>query len=422
MADMQMQMQTQTQTTMAMMQEASQPRQIPQRTAALQIPPPTAVSLPPSTSASRIRNSHLPLDSFSPVNQNGSFEFDRVLKSGYVQKRTRKTKAWKPIYLVLRSNFLSIYRDQNEDKLRHKIQLADLTAVAFLKDPKHKRENVFGLFSASRNYHLEAKSRKDAEEWVELIRRSARIEEEEEEMLLASPGGNATGTYSGFERAMQQHNEAKLLHDERLGSSSPEPLESMPQLRNKLGGPRKTSHTFDYSGNELASHSDMSDNDFARAAGASSLSITEEPLAVQAPDTGLRPVLSAHNASQMSVLNPELDPERVVWQGHLLYLKSKNGIRQWKDLWAVIRPRNIQFYKNDNEYSTLLLIPLSSVINGVEIDPLSKTKRLCFQVITEEKSYKFCARTEDGLNKCLGAIKSLLAKRKEGEMGGARGR
>jgi hypothetical protein len=29
----------------------------------------------------------------SPVNQNGSFEFDRVLKAGAVLKRTRKTKA-----------------------------------------------------------------------------------------------------------------------------------------------------------------------------------------------------------------------------------------------------------------------------------------------------------------------------------------
>jgi hypothetical protein len=28
----------------------------------------------------------------SPVNQNGSFEFDRVIKSGNVVKRTRKTK------------------------------------------------------------------------------------------------------------------------------------------------------------------------------------------------------------------------------------------------------------------------------------------------------------------------------------------
>ncbi len=39
----------------------------------------------------RLRNM-LALDSFSPVNQNGSFEFDRVIKSGYVQKRTQKTK------------------------------------------------------------------------------------------------------------------------------------------------------------------------------------------------------------------------------------------------------------------------------------------------------------------------------------------
>ncbi len=74
-----------------MQQEATQPRPIPQRSI-LQIPPPSAVTLPPPTSASRTRNSHLNLDTFSPVNQNGSFEFDRVLKSGYVQKRTRKTK------------------------------------------------------------------------------------------------------------------------------------------------------------------------------------------------------------------------------------------------------------------------------------------------------------------------------------------
>jgi hypothetical protein len=35
------------------------------------------------------------LDPFtSPVNQNGSFEFDRVVKSGTLHKRTQKTKAW----------------------------------------------------------------------------------------------------------------------------------------------------------------------------------------------------------------------------------------------------------------------------------------------------------------------------------------
>lgn len=294
--------------------------------------------------------------------------------------------------------------------------LSDLTAVAFLKDPKQKRQNVFGLFSPSRNYHLEAKSRKDAEEWVELIRTEARIEEEEEEMLLASPGGTVTGSYGGFEQAMQKRNEQRRLHDERLGSSSPEPSDPIPpRPRSKaLGLPaaRRASHTIEYSGNELASHSDMSETDITRARRESRASIPEEPLAVQPPT---RPMMGARNVSQMSGFNVEQDPERVVWQGYLLYLSSKGGVRRWKDLWVVLRPKSIALYKNDSEYSPILIISLSSVINAVEIDPLSKTKVHCLQIITEEKSYKFCAHNEDTLDKSLGAFKSLLAKRKEQE-------
>ena len=298
--------------------------------------------------------------------------------------------------------------------MRHKIALSDLTAVAFLKDPKQKRQNVFGLFSPSRNYHLEASSTKDAEEWVDLIRKEARIEEEEEEMLLASPGGNATGTYSGFERAMQQHNEQRMLLEERLGSSSPEPTDPIPLTpRTKALGltmGRRISHTIEYSGNEL---SDMSETDITRARGASSVSIPKEPLAVKAP--AVEPMLGGRNVSQMSGFNIEQDPERVVWQGYLLYLKTKGGVRQWKDLWVVLRPKNITVYKNDSEYSPILIISMSSVINVVEIDPLSKTKTQCLQIITEEKSYKFCAHNEEMLDKSLGAFKSLLAKRKEHE-------
>lgn len=66
----------------------SQPQPIP---GALQIPPATAPLAIPSP-PNRQRGPYLSLDVLSPVNQNGSFEFDRVLKSGFVQKRTRKTK------------------------------------------------------------------------------------------------------------------------------------------------------------------------------------------------------------------------------------------------------------------------------------------------------------------------------------------
>ena len=51
--------------------------------------PSSSIPIPLSSS---MRNGHLNLDVFSPINQNGSFEFDRVLKSGDVYKRSRKTK------------------------------------------------------------------------------------------------------------------------------------------------------------------------------------------------------------------------------------------------------------------------------------------------------------------------------------------
>jgi hypothetical protein len=306
--------------------------------------------------------------------------------------------------------------------LKHKIHLADLTAVAKLKDPKQKRVNVFGLFSPSRNYHLEAASKKDTEEWVGLIRREARIEEEEEEMMLASPGGLLTGSYAGFERAFHKHAEQRRLHDERVGSSSPEPMDPPPRVSKKNGpvfaSARRTSHTMEFSGTDIASHSDFSDAELPHGpqGATSTLSIPEEPLAVKAPPA--RPDFGVRNSSQLSGFNVDADPERVIWQGYLLYLKSKGGVRQWKDLWAVIRRNNIVLYKNDSEYSPVFLIPLSSVINAAEIDPLSKTKRHCLQIITEEKSFKFCAHNEDTLDKSLGALKSLLAKRKEEMMKG----
>jgi hypothetical protein len=76
----------------APMDPASFPPTIPERTTGFQMPPLSSISMPAQSSVTKTRKGHLNLDTFSPVNQNGSFEFDRVLKSGYVQKRTRKTK------------------------------------------------------------------------------------------------------------------------------------------------------------------------------------------------------------------------------------------------------------------------------------------------------------------------------------------
>jgi hypothetical protein len=283
--------------------------------------------------------------------------------------------------------------------------LSDLTAVTLLKDPKQKRQNVFGLFSPAKNFHFQASTLKDATEWIDLIRKDARIEEEEEEMFLASPIVQRR-SFMGF-TAQEEASNRQLADHDRMMSSSPEPQDvPMPVV---VTSPTRRPSQFDssgLSGGELASHSDFSDADVQRL-GASIESLAAQPPPDDRPYPGLR------NTSQVSGINVERDPDRVVWQGRLLFLRSKGGVRQWKNMWAVLRPRNLILYKDESEYSARFIVPMSSVVNVVDIDPISRTKAHCLQIITDEKSYRFCAHDEETLVHCLGAFKSLLAKRKE---------
>ncbi|KAF2259288.1 PH domain-like protein [Lojkania enalia] len=346
----------------------------------------------PQPRVEAIKTQQANLGVLSPVNQNGSFEFDRVIKEGTVVKRTRKTKSWKPIYLVLRPNLLSIYKNKDETKLRHQINLSEITAVARQKDSKKKMDHVFGIFSPARNYHLGAPNEKDAQAWVDVIRREARIDEEEEEMMILSPTGTKS-TFSGFGRVATAR--------DQVGSSSseidPRPSSSLPpeQMHSAV---RRPSHAPNYSGNEYGSLSDFSDAGGVPGESSHSLPRTSE---------------RSRNVSQTSNIGAMPDDERVVYHGWLYVLKSKGGVRQWKKVWVVLRPKALGLYKNDQEYSANLIIPFPSIIDAVDIDPVSKTKQYCMQIISEEKNFRFCASDEDSLAKWLGAFKSLLAKRRE---------
>ncbi|KAH7063665.1 hypothetical protein B0J12DRAFT_716027 [Macrophomina phaseolina] len=378
-------------------------------------------STPPPPDEATLKGD-LGLGVFSPVNQNGSFEFDRVLKSGEVLKRTRKTKTWKTVYLVLRPHTLSIYKDRDETRLRHQIALNEITAVARQRDSSKKAKHVFGLFSPSRNYHLAALSDQDAQDWVELIRRESRIDEEEEEMIMASPTGGRN--LSGRNRSSEQKSREQLMSSSSEGEGFARPPSSM--RSNNLHSARRPSHTLAYSGNEQASFSDFSDTPVPTGFRESTLSFSQpnDGNAGYESSYSGRPSLG-RNVSHMSnidataggnnaVSKPHED--RVVCQGWLYILKSKGGVRQWKKLWVVLRPRSLGLYKNEDEYSANLIIPFANILNAVEIDPMSKTKRFCMQIIAEERNYRFCAPDEESMTKWLGAFKSLLAKRKEAQM------
>ena len=319
---------------------------------------------------------------------------------------------------------MSLYKNEKETKLRHQIHLSDLSAIASLKDPKHKRENVFGLFSPSRNYHFEAPSQKDALEWVKLIRKVARIEEEEEEMFLGSPLARSVSPGDLMARNAQRHGTTIDDYTERMLSSSPEAFET-PTPRFMAETRRRKTPTIDssgQSGNEMPSQSDLSDSDMPRGqpfATARPPPAETGSLAGSAP-LGARPP-PGRAVSQASIYNVgasssngttlEQDLDRVIWQGWLWLLKSK-GVKQWKDMWAVLRPRNLILYKDETEYTAQWILQLSAVVDVVDTDPVSRNKENCLQIITEEKTYRFCTHDEESLFQFLGAFKSLLAKRR----------
>lgn len=67
-----------------------EPPSIPHTIQTKPLPPQQNVTIPQPSSA--LKSGPFDLHPFSPVNQKGHFEFDRVLMSGVVRKRTRKTK------------------------------------------------------------------------------------------------------------------------------------------------------------------------------------------------------------------------------------------------------------------------------------------------------------------------------------------
>lgn len=255
---------------------------------------------------------------------------------------------------------------------------------------------------------------------MELIKREAPQLDEDGPVDLGSP------------TAHESHPDRQSGY-ERWGSSSPEPLDvpgrpSMTTTRDGIRIPgirRLSANELDYSGDDLAHYSDFSDTpsqSYAQSSFFGSFVKRNEriiPKNSNAPYSApMQPPPTAWNVSESSGLHvDQKDDERVVWHGYLLCLKTKGGVRQWKRLWVVLRPKNLAFYKNDEEYAANLIIPLANIINAVEIDPISRSKAHCMQIIAEEKSYRFCASGEDALAEWLGALKSQLARRKEKKAG-----
>lgn len=389
---------------------------------AFHVPQLSPSRIPPAFPAqSSYKSGHRGLDVFSPVDQNGSFCFDRVIKSGKVHRRVRNRGAWKPswklAYLVLRPNLLSVYQNPDETDLKASITLSEVTAVAKVR--KARTEHVFGVFSPSKNYHFQCVSEADTEDWITHIRLESRTDDDDALDLTAhqysTKAGDLSNTYESTDMSADEFHR---------GPPSPEATNKRTRAGSLLASHQRRQSTLqDYSGNEqyTTSHSDFSDALSSSLPKQSSTSLPKQP--------ALTPIASSgqltDNATTKGSGNPSYPPpstdagsdsERVVRQGNVQILKShKTGVKGWKTIWVVLRSRSLAFYKNGAEYAAVKILPMHTIVTAAEIDPISKSKNFCFQIITDDKTYRFCAPDEEDLDKWLGALKSVLSKRNEAE-------
>ena len=285
------------------------------------------------------------------------------------------------------------------------------------------------------------------------------MDEQEEEMMLASPGGVNTSPYQGFERSIDAQigggaaEERVIPHSAAGYASSSDadvgltPSSALPRIRTRDSATnanlvaRQASYA-EYSGADRTSFSSFSD--FGGVGGPSAARLSALSLAhtldaprpstssAQPPPTTTtaatpvysttasthRPSIGARNTSQLSI-TPNAPPplhhtssEAILHNSWTYLLKSKSGVRQWKKLWLVVRPKGLALYKNEDEYAALLILGADQIIDAVQIDPVSRTKLHCMQVITEERRYKFCAMDEESSGKCLGALKEVVGGKK----------
>lgn len=243
-------------------------------------------------------------------------------------------------------------------------------------------------------------------------------------MIVTSPGGTKN-SFVGFGHMSPSGSMGGHDRIRRFRASS-EISEAFSSSRegSYVPPPRFSHDTSDPSGSEVGSYPDVPETPMfgslrdlsmnSRHAGRASYSHAEQgPANSENIDFATQ---GGQDKSTFYKVGQTTDDERVIWHGYLDCLKSQSAVRQWKKYWLVLRSKNLGFYKSDEEYAALLIVPLSSIIDAVETDAVSKTKAHCMQVITEDRSYRFSCADEEDLTKWLAALKSTLAKKKDGRV------
>lgn len=244
--------------------------------------------------------------------------------------------SWKPAYLVLRPNLLSVYKDEEATRLRASITLSEVTAVAPVRSPRSNRQHVFGIFSPSKNYRFQVSSDKEADAWIQRIRAETRADEEDEAFLALSQQGNAAAVNRQRMDDTTDHSDLDVMGR----ASSPE----LGRVLSSSYRSKRLDNHLDSPGNDITSYSEWSDGPTSNSSINPRPRTPVQALSASAP-AGQSPL--SQDTGRYSMSGVLRDPERVICNGYLQCLRIKGSVRQWKRLWVVLRPKSLGFYKDE---------------------------------------------------------------------------
>ncbi|KAF9356414.1 hypothetical protein BGX34_009939 [Mortierella sp. NVP85] len=108
------------------------------------------------------------------------------------------------------------------------------------------------------------------------------------------------------------------------------------------------------------------------------------------------------NLPGSGIVTDEQIESKIVLSGYLLKLGNK--YKTWRKKWFVLRGEQLTYYKNNKEYQPHGIIPLSTIIDCLQTDPVSKSKQYCLRIVTVKRSFMCSAPDEDTLLQWLDAL------------------
>jgi hypothetical protein len=355
----------------------------------------------------------------SPSTSVNQMEGNKVLAATYLQKRSSKTHQWKKKWVCLRKCQLSYYKDSSEHKPIKVINKLNLLSYSTI--PDHQKCH-FAIYTNKKVLHFKTDDTNLFNTWVNVLEEFFK-DDFIEEKSATSLHDEAANTDINVDPNRKNHLTIKTEHSSIKS-------ESTPSLSNRKKSITHQSISTDYLNRNLTDIEYTGPEDVS--SGFSDFPLThqesippiikEQPIIHEEEEDldrlqrlkinnqaleNLKP--SDHTLESLHENHPQ--EEHMIEEGYLLRLRKRYN--QWKRFFLILTNQNLYFYKKEDMFDrTYKIIPVTDIIDVIELDPLSKSKLWCILIITPLKRLRFCAESEEEMIKWLSVLKMVIMRRK----------